>query len=187
MARIRDRYWTSTLRQLVKRILKRCCGCKRFNIIHYRKSSQGLIPTHRTKQDLPFSVIGRDYAGPFICKKKRKRDIKVYLLLFTCNHTRAVYLSLFTWSHTRAVHLEMLANQAIQEFIQALKQPIATRVRPRVIHSDNAKTFEKASNWIKKIYKDERIQEFLVMEQVKWKFNLSSAPCRVDSLKGWWG
>ena len=79
MARIRDRYWTSTLRQLVKRIIKRCCGCKRFSIIHYRKSSQGLIPTHRTKQDLPFSVIGRDYAGPFICKKKREREISNFI------------------------------------------------------------------------------------------------------------
>ena len=70
MARIRDQYWIPTLRQLVKIIIKRCYGCKRFNIIHYPKPSQGLIPTDRTKQDLPFSVIGTDYAGPFIRKTK---------------------------------------------------------------------------------------------------------------------
>ena len=66
MARTRDQYWIPTLRQLVKRIIKRCYGCKRFNISHYPKTSQGLIPTDRTKQDLPFSVIGTDYVGPFI-------------------------------------------------------------------------------------------------------------------------
>ena len=98
MARIRDQYFILTLRQLMKRIIKRCYGCKRFNISHYPKPSQGLIPTDRTKQDLPFSVIGTDYAGPFICKTKGKRDIKVYLLLFTC-------------SLNRAVHLEILPNQ----------------------------------------------------------------------------
>ena len=166
MARTRDQYWISTLRQLVKRIVKRCYSCKRFNISHYPKPSQGLIPTDRTKQDLPFSVIGTDYAGPFICKTKGKRDIKVYLLLFTC-------------SLTRAVHLEILPNQTTQEFIQALKRLIARRGRQKVIYSDNAKTFEKVTKWIKRVYKDEGMQEFLVTEQVKWKFNLSRAP--------WWG
>ena len=166
MARTRDQYWIPTLRQLVKRIVKRCYSCKRFNISHYPKPSQGLIPTDRTKQDLPFSVIGTDYAGPFICKTNGKRDIKVYLLLFTC-------------SLTRAVHLEILPNQTTQEFIQALKRLIARRVRQKVIYSDNAKTFEKAAKWIKRVYKDEGTQEFLVTEQVKWKFDLSRAP--------WWG
>ena len=70
MARIRDQYWIPTLRQLVKRIIKRCYGCKRFNISHYPKPSQGLMPTDRTKQDLPFSLMGTDYAGPFICRTK---------------------------------------------------------------------------------------------------------------------
>ena len=32
---------------------------------------------------------------------------------------------------------------------------------------------------VKKAYKDERMQEFLLTEQEKWKFNLSRAP--------WWG
>ena len=40
MARTRDQYWIPTLRQLVKRIIKRCYGCKRFNISHYPKTSQ---------------------------------------------------------------------------------------------------------------------------------------------------
>ena len=149
-----------------KRIIKRCYGCKRFNISHYPKPSQGLIPTDRTKSDLPFSVTGTNYAGPFICKTKGKRDIKVYLLLFTC-------------SLTRAVHLEILPNQTTQEFTQALKRLIAKRGKQKVIYSDNAETFGKASKWIKRVYKDEEMQEILVTEPVKWKFNLSRAP--------WWG
>ena len=44
---------------------------------------------------------------------------------------------------------------------------------------DNAKAFQKASKWIKKVYKDERPQKFVVTEQLKWKFNLTSAT--------WWG
>ena len=46
--------------------------------IQYPKPSQGLIPTDRTKQDLPFSVIGTDYAGPFMCKTK-EREISKFI------------------------------------------------------------------------------------------------------------
>ena len=102
MTRIRDQFRIPTLTQFVKRIIKRCYWCKRLNVIHYPKPSQGLILRDRSKQDLPFSVIGTDYAGPFICKTKGQRDIKVYLLLFTC-------------SLTRAVHLEILPNQTTQD------------------------------------------------------------------------
>ena len=34
--------------------------CKIFNISHYPRSSQGLIPKDRTKQELPSSVIRTD-------------------------------------------------------------------------------------------------------------------------------
>ena len=39
--------------------------------------------------------------------------------------------------------------------------------------------FVAASKWIGKIKKDEKMQEYLIKEQIKWKFNLSRAP--------WWG
>ena len=147
MARIRDQYWIPTLRQLVKRIIKRCYGCKRFNIRHYPKPSQGLIPTDRTKQDLPFLVMGTDYKRSFICKTKGKRNIKVYLLLFTC-------------SLTRAVHLGILPNQTTQEFIQALRRLIARMGRPKVIYSDNAKTFGKLQSGSRKFTKVRECKNF---------------------------
>ena len=139
MSRIKDQYWIPALRQLLKRIIKRR---KRFNIRHNPKPSLGLTPTDRAKQDLPFSLIGTDYAGPVICKTKRKRDIKFHLLLFNC-------------SLTRAVHLEILPNQTIQEFIQALNRLIARRGIPKIIYSDNTKKFEKASKWFRRVYNDE--------------------------------
>ena len=56
------------------------------------------------------------------------------------------------------MHLEILPNQTTQEFMQALKLLIARRGISKVINSDNAKTFKKASKWIKKVRKDERMQ-----------------------------
>ena len=60
----------------------------------------------------------------------------------------------------------------------ALKRLIARKGRTSVIYSDNAKAFVPASMWIGKINKDEKIQDYLIKEKIKWKFNLSRAP--------WW-
>ena len=73
----------------------------------------------------------------------------------------------------------MLQNQTTQGFIHALKRLIAQRGRPKVIYSDNAKTFVVGSKWIEKINKDELMQEYLIKEEIQWKFNLSRA--------SWWG
>ena len=104
-------------------------------------------------------------AGPFLCNATENKQRKLYLLLFTC-------------SLSTAIHLEVLPNQATQKFIYALKQLIARRGTPKVIYSDNTKSFVAASNWIEKINKDELMQ-YLIREEIQWKFNLSRAP--------WWG
>ena len=95
-----------------------------------------------TNLDLPFKIIGTDYAVPFWCKSKGKKERKVYLLLFTC-------------SLSKAIHLEVPPSQTTQEFTHALKRLVARRRRPKVIYSDNATTFVAASKWIEKINKDE--------------------------------
>ena len=95
-------------------------------------------------------------------------------MLFTCSLTRAVYLEILPTETTRVYTNIKATNSKGGEWGEW-----GEGGRPKVIHSDNAKTFEKASKWIKRVYKDEGMQEFLVTEQVKWKFNLSRAP--------WWG
>ena len=77
----------------------------------------GYLPKTRTKQNLPFKVIGADHAGPIYCQGKSKREVKVYILLFT----RSV---------SRAIHLEILINQTMGEFIRALKRLVARQGRP---------------------------------------------------------
>ena len=166
MTHIRLDYWIPTLRQLTKKIINKCNRCKRFHTKPYPSPIQGQLPKDRTEQNLPFKVIGVDYAGPIYCKTKSKKETKVYILLFTC-------------SISRAVHLEVLPNQTAAEFIKAFKRLIARRGRVQVIYSDNAKTFVSASKWVQKINKDVEFRDFLASEKIRWKFNLSRAP--------WWG
>ena len=165
MARVRYKYWVPRLRQLAKRLIKSCNGCRRFHSKPYATPPPGKLPQDRTEGHRPFQVIGIDYAGPILYKRS-KIDCKAYILLYAC-------------SLTRAIHLELLPNQTAEEFLLSLKRFIARRGRPEKIYSDNGRTFVAGAKWMKKVMRDEAIQNMLARREIKWQFNLSRAP--------WWG
>ncbi|XP_028411542.1 uncharacterized protein LOC114534187 [Dendronephthya gigantea] len=75
--------------------------------------------------------------------------------------------------------MDLLPSLELTEFILSLKRFIARRGRPERIYSDNGGTFIGAAKWMKAVWEDERIQNFLSINQITWQFNLSRAP--------WWG
>ena len=81
------------------------------------------------EQCFPFQVKGVTYAGPILYGSKTTKDLKAYILLFS-------------FSVTKAVYLELVPNVTTSEFIRCLKRLIARRGRPKIIYSDNAKTFK---------------------------------------------
>lgn len=166
MAYVRRNYWIPRLRQLTRSVYTRCYGCKKFHTAAFHKPPPGNLPVERTEGSLPFQVIGIDYAGPITYRVSKKKESKMYILLFAC-------------SLTRAIHLELLANQTTDGFIRCLKRFIARRGRLSTIYSDNGQSFVAAAKWLKNIMKEEKLQNYLAHREIKWKFNLSKAP--------WWG
>jgi hypothetical protein len=125
-----------------------------------------MLPKDRTEGNHAFQVVGVDYAGPLKYRKKSGKEGKAYILLYTCSLTRALYL-------------ELTATMETREFLFTLKRLIARRGRPEKIYSDNGRTFVGAARWIRTVMQDEKIQDFLAGQEIKWQFNLSRAP--------WWG
>ena len=125
-----------------------------------------MLPRDRTKQALPFEIVGTDYVGPLYYKSKGKKDLKAYILLFSCRVSRAV-------------HLKLVSNLITNEFIKSLKRLISRRGKANIIYSDNTKTFKAAENLLNSINRDEKFHDFLRKEKIIWKFYLSMAP--------WWG
>ena len=64
MTHNRTDYRIPTLRQLTKKIINKCHGCKGFTRKLYPSLIQGQLPKDQTEQNLPFKVIRVDYAGP---------------------------------------------------------------------------------------------------------------------------
>ena len=166
MAKVRETYWLPRLRRLTKRVIKSCNGCKRFQAVAYIHPPTGNLPRDRTEGSTPFQVIGVDYAGPIKYRTRGREEGKAYIVLFACSLTRALYL-------------ELLPDLTTDEFLGRLKRLIARRGKPNKIYSDNGKTFVDAAKWLKQVEKDEKFQDWLARQGLKWQFNLSRAP--------WWG
>ena len=61
----------------------------------------------------------------------------------------------FTCATTRAVYLKLCRTAGQEEFQRVFKEFVTRRGRPKMMVSDNAKTFEAASEWLKVLEVDE--------------------------------
>ena len=166
MTKVRSRYWVPRLRRLVRKVRKSCHGCKRFTATAYATPPPGILPTTRTQGITPYQVIGVDYAGPLQYRVSKQKEGKAYVLLYSCSLTRGIYM-------------ELLPTLEMTDFLLSLKRFVARRGRPERIYSDNGGTFRGAATWMRAVAKDEILQDYLSINQIRWQFNLSRAP--------WWG
>lgn len=125
------------------------------------------LPEERVSDGPPFVNTGVDFAGPLYVQNESTGDqCKAYVCLFTC-------------AATRAVHLELTLDLSAATFLLAFRRFTARRGTPSVMISDNAKVFQAASSVIKKMVRANEVKEYLLTNQIQWKFIVEKAP--------WWG
>ena len=169
MAAIREKFHVKKLRTLVKSFIHRCNRCKQHRVKRIGPPRESDLPKFRTEFTRPFEATGVDFAGPFYVKalsKERNEVSKAYVALFTC-------------STTRAVHLELCEDLSARQFQLALKLFIARRGTPKMMVSDNAKTFQATKAFLDIVTQDEEVNDYINQQRIEWRFNLSCAP--------WWG
>ena len=159
MTKIRRRYWIPKLRQLTKRIIRTCHAYQRLRTTAYVAPIPGQLLPDRTNGRRSFYVIGLDFVRLIIYKGKRDPPRKAYVLLITCNLSRAA-------------HRELVGSHKIEE-------------HSNTSQSDNAMTFKAATTWIKSIRKSELIDDCLVKNCITCQFNLNKAPWWGISLNEW--
>lgn len=163
---MRRRYWLLDGRNQVRKIIRKCIRCFRFNpaTVDY---TMGNLPDFRITQARPFYNVGVDYCGPFYLKEKKYRNrskIKVYVAVFVC-------------LVIKAVHLEVVSDMTTDAFLGALRRFISRRGKPHSIHSDNGSNFKGANNELHEIYTilqshehQEKVTHFLCDQGITWKF-----------------
>ena len=64
-------------------------------------------------------------------------------------------------------------------FIKSFKRLISRGGKPKIVYSDNAKTFKASAKWLANINRDHKLHDFLNSKTIIWKLNVPKAP--------WWG
>lgn len=160
VANIREKFWITSIKRLVRGVIRKCVICRRYQAKPVEPPCAPL-PQARVKCAAAFEITGIDMAGPLYLQS----GDKVWIVLFTC----AVY---------RAVHLELARSLSTECFLMALRRFIARRGRVQVIYTDNGTNFIGASNTLKQLNWEE-ILAMSSVQKIKWIFNPPAAP--------WWG
>ena len=82
------------VKKIVRKLSRQCITCQRV----YTKAARqlmGNLPADRATPSLPFSIVGLDFAGPFLCRRGNPRKpmlVKTYVCLFFCFFSKAFHM-----------------------------------------------------------------------------------------------
>lgn len=167
---LRERFWVLRGREVVKKFIRKCVTCRKYEGMPYSSLPPNDLPEKRVSEDPPFTHVGLDFVGPLFIETKspevERNESKVYICLFTC-------------ASTRAVHLEICRSLNVQDFLLAFRRFASRRGLPATLTSDNAKTFKSSCKEIRKIARSDEVWRYLVNQRISWHFIIERAP--------WWG
>ena len=147
LTEVRSKYWIPKGRQTVKKELFGCNRCRRFQGQSYPVPESPDLPEFRVRDVHAFSCVGVDFAGPLFVNSKAKDDTEM----------TKVYIALFTCATSRAVHLELVSSLDATTFLLCLRRFIGRRGLPKLIVSDNAKTFQDSEKTLVSLFELEDV------------------------------
>ena len=120
-----------------------------------RKSSIYLYSRHKP---IPSNWGGLRWTTLLSNFEKKRREGLHPGVCYACCLTRGVYLDLLP-NHNRR------GPAKPQDICRAIEDPDQ-------LYSDNDRTFIGAAKWMKAVMKDEKLQKYLSIDQIRWQFNL---------------
>lgn len=91
---LRERFWVLSGREAVKKIIRKCVICRKYEGKPDSALPPNDLPDERVSEDPPFTHVGLHFVGPLFIQTKspkveRKESKKVYIRLFTCASTNS--------------------------------------------------------------------------------------------------
>ena len=169
LTELRTRYWLIKGRQRIKKIIFNCKTCKKLEGKPYLPPPGGDLPRFRVEEELAFSNVGADFAGPLWIKSSsdpNQQTVKAWIALFTC-------------ATSRALHLELVTSMSAEAFLRCFRRYVSRRGIPKLVVSDNAKSFKSAAGTLVALFELSEVKKYFTENKIRWRFNLEKAP--------WWG
>ena len=156
-------FWILKGRQAVSKVIKNCVTCRRINNVSFKMPPVPALPYDRVNLVKPFDTTGIDFAGPFTIKDSKGTKYKMYILVFTC-------------LNVRAVHMELLESMNIEQFVLAFVRFCNRFTYPKIIYSDNARTFVAGSSLLSDLIQTDIFQDKFCSFNIKFKFTPTYSP-----------
>ena len=153
LAELRSKYYIPRHFSTIKKILKQCIHCKRFNSRTFRLNQNSYREFRSDPPSVPFSNVFIDHIGPFTVKDNKETQ-KVWLLCVAC-----------TW--TRAINLKICKDLSVREFLRAFQLHCMEYGIPQLCVSDLGSQLTAGANIIKNFINDHETGLYFEENNVK--------------------
>ncbi|XP_064090003.1 uncharacterized protein LOC135204009 [Macrobrachium nipponense] len=153
LSEIRKTFWIPWYFSTVKKVLKTCVTCRRFNERTIKVNQNSYRDFRVNPPEIPYRAIFVDYMGPFFVRSNNQK-IKVWLLCITC-----------TWS--RAINLKLCMNMTVNEYLRAFQLHCFEYGMPELCISDMGTQLVAGANVILDSLKDPEVNSYFEENGIK--------------------
>ena len=158
LSQLRKEFWIPKYFSTVKKIIKNCIICRRYNNRPIQVSQNDYREFRFEPSKIPFGYVFLDYCGPFMVKINNAIS-KVWILCITC-------------CFTRAVNLKICKNLAVEEFLRSFQLHVFEYGLPKFCVSDLGSQLVAAGHIISDFLKDPLTTLYLQENDIDFvKFN----------------
>ncbi|XP_068245300.1 uncharacterized protein [Palaemon carinicauda] len=147
------KFWIPEFFSTVKRILKECVVCRRYNQRPVKLNQSAYREFRFSPSDKPFGNVYLDYCGPFYVRQGKEK-VKVWILVISC-------------MFTRAVNLKICMDMTVEEFLRALSLHSFEYGVPQFIVSDLGTQIVAGANIVQDFLKDAETVQYLTDNNVE--------------------
>lgn len=147
LSELRKRFWVPHCFSIVKRVLKKCVRCRRFNNRTLKLNQSPYRDFRLEPPNIPYRYIFLDYLGPYYIRYNGVKR-KVWLLCITC-----------LWS--RAINLKLCFDLTVQTFLRAFQLHIFEYGMPQICLSDKGSQIVPGTNIISDFISDPEAKQYL--------------------------
>ena len=129
---IRSKFWIPQSSNSIKRIIRKCFLCRKYEGAPYSYPSPPPppppLPVSRLSDNFPFKHTALNYAGPFYVRNIYPDTV--------VKSTHKAWIFLFSCASTRVLYLDLVPDASAVTCIRALKRFFSNRGVPNEILSD---------------------------------------------------
>ena len=155
LTQLRSNYWVPQGRRFVASVLKSCLLCKRLDSPPYQLPAPPNLPEFRVEIAPAFTNVGTDHMGPLYIREIYSNSRSLH----------KCYVSIYSCCVTRAVHIELQPSLDAAATVRSMKRTFARVGTPKLIISDNHKTFKASS-----------VRAYVKNRLIEWRYILPLSP-----------